>query len=111
MAGTVAQLRVYTIRQGKMHEFVDAWSRGVHPLRLKHGFRIEGAWVLEEESKFVWVVSYDGPESWEEKEARYYASAERKAMDPDPAKHIALAETWFVTPALPSHDRPGGAQG
>ena len=98
----VTQLRIYTINRGEMEAFVKAWTDGVVPLRRKHGYTIEGAWILEKENKFVWIVTYSGPESWEAKEAAYYGSPERKAMRPDPAQHIALAESWFLRAALPA---------
>jgi hypothetical protein len=91
------QLRVYTINRGKLDDFVQAWRKGVYPLRLQHGFRIPGAWVIRERNEFVWIVAYDGPEDWQAKEAAYYASAERAALDPDPAQYIAQAEQCFMT--------------
>lgn len=81
-----------------MEEWLDGWTHGVLPLRRKLGFEIEGAWVMEGQSKFVWLLSYDGPEAWEEKEAAYYASQERQTLDPDPRLFIANVEQWFLRP-------------
>jgi hypothetical protein len=93
------QLRMYAIQQGKLREFVDRWRAGVYPLRLKQGFTVDGAWVIEEESRFVWLLSYQGSrEEWRARNDEYYASPERKAISPDPAKLIAFAEEWFVEP-------------
>lgn len=94
------QLRRYTINRGKMDEFIAAWLTGVYLLRQRHGFRIDGAWVIRERSEFIWLLSYDG-DDWEAKDQAYYASPERAALDPDPAQWIAQIEHWFVTPALP----------
>ncbi len=94
------QLRMYTINRGKMDDFVRAWKAGVYPLRQKHGFRIGGAWILKDRNQFVWLMSYDGPD-WEAKDKAYYASSERKALNPDPAQFIALAEHWLLTEVLP----------
>lgn len=93
------QLRIYTINRGKLDDFVLAWKAGVHPLRQKHGFEIEGAWVLKERNQFVWLLSYAGKD-WDAREAAYYASPERAALDPDPAQLIAHAEQWFLTEVL-----------
>jgi len=93
-----SQLRVFTINRGQMDRFLDAWRRGVPPLRAKHGFRIDGAWVVPERNEFLWVLSYDGPEGFQAKDSAYYASAERGAVDPDPVQFIARSERWFVTP-------------
>jgi hypothetical protein len=55
------------------------------PLRRAHGFKVEGAWVVEEENLFVWILSREGT-GWEETEAAYYESDERKSLSLDPAK-------------------------
>jgi NIPSNAP protein len=94
------QLRMYTINRGKMDEFVRAWKAGVSPLRQRLGFRIDGAWVIPERNQFVWLLSYDGID-WDARDAAYYASPERKALDPDPAQFIAFAQQWFLTEVLP----------
>lgn len=92
------QLRIYTIKPGELDRFVALWSKGVRPLREKKGFVVEGAWKIPSDDRFVWVVSYDGPESWEDANAAYYASPERKAMDPDPASFIIAQSTSFIDP-------------
>jgi hypothetical protein len=99
-AARVSQLRVFTINRGQMDRFLDAWVRGVPPLRLKHGFRIDGAWAIPERNEFLWVLSYDGPGGFAAKDSAYYASAERGALDPDPVQFIARAERWFVRPVV-----------
>ena len=93
------QLRIYTINKGRMNDFVQAWKAGVYPLRLKHGYRIDGAWVIKERNEFVWLLSRN-EDDWEASEAAYYRSSERAAVDPDPAQYIAKAERWFLTPVL-----------
>ncbi len=94
------QLRMYTINRGKMDEFIRAWKTGVYPLRQKQGFHIDGAWVLKERNQFVWLLSFDGTD-WDAKDAAYYASPERAALNPDPAQFIAFAEHWFLTEVMP----------
>ena len=95
------QLRIYTINRGKLPAFTQAWLQGVYPLRLKHGFSIDGAWVIEQTNQFVWLIGYDGPETWEATEKAYYDSPERLALDPDPAQYIARAEQYFVRTVAP----------
>ena len=95
---TTSQLRIYTILDGKMDEWIAGWRDGVVPLRAKHGFRIDGAWVTRETNTFVWILSYDGPEDWNAKNEAYYASDGRKRLQPDPARLIASVEERFVTP-------------
>ena len=94
----VSQLRTYAIQEGKMDEWTEGWRDGVVPLRRKHGFRVEGAWVVRERNTFVWILSYDGPEDWKAKNDAYYASPGRKSLSPDPARLIVHAEESMLTP-------------
>ena len=96
-----SQLRIYTINRGKLDDFVQAWHQGVYPLRQRYGFAIPNAWVIRERNEFVWILTYDGPESFEVRDAAYYASPERAALDPDPVQYIARAEHWFLSPVVP----------
>lgn len=91
------QLRRYTINRGRLDDFVAAWQRGVVPLRERHGFHIDAAWLIRERSEFIWLMRYDG-DDWEARDKAYYASPERAALNPDPAQLIAKVEHWFVTP-------------
>ncbi len=97
----VYQLRIFTINRGKMDEFVQAWLAGVYPLRLAHGFTIDHAWIVPESNQFMWILGYAGPEDWAAKDAAYYASAERAAVDPDPRQYIANVEQRFISFVVP----------
>jgi hypothetical protein len=96
-----SQLRMYRAKEGELDAFVREWRTGVLPLRRKFGFRVEGAWAIREKGEFMWVISYDGPEGFEARDAAYYASPERKAMSPDPARHLAQTDTRLMTSVLP----------
>jgi hypothetical protein len=99
-----SQVRFYRIVEGRMDEFLAAWRDGVVPLRRAAGYRVDGSWVSREESMFAWVVSYDGPLSWEEAERAYYDSPERASLDPDPATFIEDPTTFRMDAVSP--DRP-----
>src|SRR5438309_994077 len=93
------QLRMYTIKPGEMASWLEEWGRLVAPLRRRSGFEILGAWTTASD-QFVWILRYEGPKTWEEADAAYYASPERTQMQPDPARHIAKSEHWLMS-ALP----------
>ena len=95
------QLRKYTIKEGKMDEFVTAWTGSVYPLRLKHGFKIERAGVIEETNEFVCVVTDDDGVDWATKEAAYYGSEEHARLEPLLVPHIAGGDTWFIRSVIP----------
>jgi hypothetical protein len=93
------QYRRYRIADGAMTEFLAEWRDRIVPLRRRFGFEVVGAWVAEEENSFVWVLSYAGSDCYAARDAEYYASEERKSLDPDPARHIVALETMIVAPA------------
>jgi len=80
-----------------MEEWLDEWRKRIVPLRERHGFRILGAWSVDGTDQFVWIISYEGPKSWEQANSDYYESPERKALDPDPARHLAQTQTRLMT--------------
>ncbi|HKC20198.1 MAG TPA: NIPSNAP family protein [Candidatus Dormibacteraeota bacterium] len=91
------QLREYTVKPGEMQDWIEEWRSQIVPLRRKHGFEVIGAWTVDGSDQFVWIIKHDGPKSWKEADADYYASPERKAMDPDPARHLAQTGARMLT--------------
>ena len=58
------------------------------------------AWIVPDGNRFIWILSYDGPDGFEARDAVYYDSPDRKSMTPDPASLIEKSENWFVTAAM-----------
>ena len=96
-----SQLRMYVAKEGHLDAFIDEWRAGVVPLRRKFGFRVDGAWTVPAENEFIWIISYDGPEGFEARDAAYYASPERRALAPDPGRHLAHIDTRLMTSVSP----------
>ena len=84
---------MYTVKPGVMEAWLAEWREHVLPLRLKHGFSIPAAWVVESENRFVWLLEYRG-DDYETANEAYYASPERQAVDPEPTRHLAATEHW-----------------
>jgi hypothetical protein len=91
------QLRRYRVADGRMRDWLEEWDGKVRPLREAHGFEVLGAWAVEDTDEFVWVIAHDGPGTFEAADAAYYASPERVALDPDPARHLVETQTDFVS--------------
>ena len=85
-----------------MDAFLDAWLRGVYPLRRKFGFIVAGAWRVEGTDEFVWIIGYDGPEGFAVADERYYESEDRKRMSPDPAQYVESSENSMMRSVLAS---------
>ncbi len=95
------QLRTYRAKEGELDAFIEEWRASVLPLRRRFGFHVEGAWTIREDNAFVWILSHDGPEGFEARDAAYYASHERKALSPDPARHLAATNAQLMEPVAP----------
>lgn len=85
---TTTQLRTYTVRPERLDEWVEKWRTLVVPLRRRFGFEVHGSWVDRERGEHIWVISYDGTDSFEEANVRYRASAERRALNLDPSQFL-----------------------
>ena len=94
------ELRRNRIRARCMDEFLDAWLRGVVPLRRRFGFTLVGAWVVEDADELVWILGYDGADGFDHADRRYYSSPERAALDPDPAQWFESSEGVRIRPVL-----------
>lgn len=82
------QVRIAKIVPGRMDDFVPAWTANVARIRRRHGFAIEGAWIVQETNEFVWVLSYDGDDGFAAAEQRYLESDERRNVDEEPASWV-----------------------
>ncbi len=94
------EVRRYVIEAGKLDEFAAVWRSGVVPLRESFGFRFHGAWVLETSSEFVWVISHDNSDSFDQANRAYYESEERERLSPDPARYIVRINEAAARTAL-----------
>jgi hypothetical protein len=92
-----AQLRRYRIAAGKPAQFAEEWRRSVLPLRQQYGFRVQG-WLVDGTDEFVWLLEHDDRAGFEAADEAYYASADRKSFDPDPARLIVEAHNEWLTP-------------
>jgi hypothetical protein len=82
------ELRIYRAKPDELDAFAREWRQHVLPLRRAQGFEVLGPWVTEDE-RFVWIIGHENLLAADE---AYYASPERAAVDPDPARHLADAQ-------------------
>jgi hypothetical protein len=94
------QIRTYIVRPERLDEWVTKWRTLVVPLRQQFGFQISGSWVDRERSEHIWVISYEGGDSFEAANARYWASPQRKAMGLDPSQFLLGEQVRQVETAL-----------
>lgn len=92
------QHRTYTIKEGLLREWVEQWQSQVAPLRREFGFEIHGAWVDHERNQFIVVLSYDGPESFRERNQQYWDSFVRLGTGGEPSLYLMDRVVREVTP-------------
>ena len=83
------QLRIYKVKEGEMEAFLGVFPEVVAARRAV-GFDVVGAWSIPEENQFIWIVGAENIESTSE---RYYASAQRKAIEPEPGRLLETVDT------------------
>jgi NIPSNAP len=94
-------LRDYQVKAGEMEEWLEEWRAKVCPLRLKFGFKVVGAWKIGDD-RFLWVLAHEGKAgSFQKANEDYYSSRERKAMKPDPARHLLKTDHLMMTSVMP----------
>ena len=95
-----SQLRMYTINRGMMDEWVKLFTETLVPMQEKHGIKIEGMWVSEDSTQFIWIRSFANPEDVKAKEAAFYGSPEWNATMDHARSHIARTVVQTMEPAL-----------
>ena len=84
------QLRMYGVEEEMMDTFLGIFPEVVAARRAV-GFEVVGAWMIPEDNQFIWIVgAEDGIETTSE---RYYASDQRRAIEPEPAKLLETIDT------------------
>ena len=90
------QMRTYTINRGALHDFAQEWAQTIKPLREKIGFDIPAAWTVAETNQFICLMHHSSPETWDSLDQAFHQHPERRAMKPNPARHIARMENQFI---------------
>jgi antibiotic biosynthesis monooxygenase (ABM) superfamily enzyme len=89
------QLRIYTIKSGRLAEFTEFWRAEIVPLRRRFGFAVAGAWSEEATDTFAWVVCHP---DFAAAAAAYYASPDRSGLSHDPGEFIERSELRMTEP-------------
>lgn len=94
---TVAHLRTYTINAGQMDSWLALFNEQLIPLLREHDIRVDGAWVNDARTQFIWVRSYGQTDAdLERKEAAFYGSAWWQANVDYVRGHLAHREIEVI---------------
>ena len=96
----VAHLRTYTINRGQMDNWLTLFHEHLVPLLREHDIGVEGAWVNDARTQFIWIRSYGETEAdIERKEAAFYGSAWWQANVDRVRGHLAHREIAVIRSA------------
>jgi hypothetical protein len=94
---TVAHLRTYTINAGQMDSWLTLFNEQLIPLLREHDIRVDGAWVNDARTQFIWVRSYGETDAdLERKEAAFYGSDWWQANVGFVRSHLAHREITVI---------------
>jgi hypothetical protein len=92
------QLRVYTMKEGRLEDWVSLWTEKVAPLRRRFGFEVTG-YRVSEKSQFVWILDWPGTrDEFESADAAYYAQPEHPPLHAKGVEWIDSAQSSFLEP-------------
>lgn len=92
------QLRIYTMKEGRLDDWVSLWAEQVAPLRRRSGFNVTG-YRVPDKSQFVWILDRPGTrEEFEAADAEYYAQPEHPPLHAKGVEWIDNAQTSFLDP-------------
>ncbi len=95
-----SQLRMYTVNRGMMDEWVKLFTQTLVPMQEKHGIKIEGMWVSDDGTQFIWIRSFTNAEDVKVKEATFYGSPGWSAVMDHARSHIARTVVQTMEPVL-----------
>ena len=94
----VSQLRMYTVNRGMMDQWVKFFTETLVPMQEKHGIKIEGMWVNEDSTQFIWIRSFADAEDMKAKVEAFRSSPEWQAVRDHVMSHLALEDVQTMEP-------------
>ena len=109
---SIAHLRVYTINKGQMESWLRLFHGHIAPLLREHDITVEGAWVNDAGSQFIWVRSYgETAADLERKEKAFYGSDWWRANVDRVRSPLAHREITVIRSVEGPSERAAGAPG
>ena len=93
----ISQLRMYTVNRGMMDQWVKFFTETLVPMQEKHGIKIEGMWVNEDSTQFIWIRSFADAEDMKAK-GRFSSFPEWQAVRDHVMSHLAREDVQTMEP-------------
>jgi hypothetical protein len=116
-------MRIFTLDAATdPRTFAERFRKEVQPVYSRYGFELEGGWISTSQpegltrgagkdgsipwiagpqNRYIYIVTYEGPEPWQAKIEEFYASPDYAAVPPDLQQRIVDREFMFVERTLP----------
>jgi hypothetical protein len=92
------QLRIYTMQDGRLDDWIRLYCERVRPLRERSGFAVEG-FAARGTNQFVWIVERPGSEEeFEAADRAYYEQPEHQPLHEEALQYLAKGESLFLDP-------------
>ena len=95
----ISQLRMYTVDRGMMDQWVKHFTEILVPMQEKHGIKIDGMWVSDDNAQFIWIRSFADAEDVKAKETAFTSSPEWAAQIGRARSLTSGADVKTMTPA------------
>ena len=100
-ANKSSQLRIYTVNRGMMDQWAKFFDETVIPIQEKQGIKVNGTWVNEDQTQFVWIRSFANAEDVKAKEAAFNQSSEWGAVSDHARSHLARLDVQTMSAVQP----------
>lgn len=119
----ISHMRIFTLDPSTdPRTFAERFRTEVEPVYSRYGLKLEGGWISTSvpdgltrgagkdgsipwlsgpQNRYIYILSYDGPESWQAKIEEFYSSPEYGAVSPDLQRRVVDREFMFVERTLP----------
>ena len=71
----ISQLRTYTVNKGQMDQWVKHFNEVLMPLIREQDITLDGVWVSEDKTQFIWIRTFEDAEDMSKKEAALWGTA------------------------------------
>ena len=95
----ISQLRTYTVNRGMMDPWVKLFAETLVPMQERHGIRIDGMWVNQDQNQFIWIRSFNDAADLAAKEKSFYESEEWNGIMDHARSHLARVVVQQMEPA------------
>ncbi|MEE9324084.1 MAG: NIPSNAP family protein [Dehalococcoidia bacterium] len=102
----VLELRTYTVKPGRMAEWLEIFDKDIIPLNDAFGIKILASWRnVDKQDEFIWLRTFEDAAAQKSKSEAMYSSQQWKAME-EQVEDCLDQEKWEVKNLSPTAFSP-----